>query len=260
MRRSIVWIGLALLLSVISAPVSAQSQEDLQRAQQHFAKGAEWFASGEYAKAVVEFTTGHSLAPNAMFLYNVSLCYERLERLEDALGAAERARKFDGMPPEVAVRNDARVHAFHVVLEAQEVANALKSIAAEGGPEGPETGPKTVTRSDGITILGWAGVGLTAVGAAFLIGGVTTNSGILKEIDRYEDAAAIGDAATYSDSRTKIEKKQKQGKLFYGIGAGAAGLGVTLFLVDLLTGTEEVPVATVIPLSDGAMVNARFQF
>lgn len=263
MRAALPIACFTLALSCFAAPVWAQSAADAKKAQEHFAKGAEKYAAGEYAAAVAEFMSGHAVAPNAMFLYNVSLCYERLGRYDDALSAAARARNFEGMPPEVAVRNEARIASFGVIVRSQDAAPAIARAAAENAEEEPEevvVTPRTETRPDGITALGWVGAGLVAVGGGLLVGGVVTNSAIVGEIDTYRDAAARGDQTTYNESRDTIEKKQGLGKVLYGVGAGVAGLGAALFIVDLLTGTEEVPVAALVPTRDGVLVGAFLRF
>lgn len=255
---------LALLLMLVPFPAFAQSAEDIEKAQQHFARGAEKYAGGEYAKAVAEFMSGHAITPNAMFLYNVSLCYERLGNLEDALAASRRALQHDGMPPDVAVRNTARIHAFRTILTTQDVGQRAAAQAKAGGGEikGSEGDVvvKTTTQSDGITTMGWAGAALVAVGGGLLIGGVVTNGSIVRDIETYEDAARRGDRGEYNDLNERIGKKQTTGKILYGVGIGTAGIGAALFLVDLLTGTEEVPVAAIAPIRGGAMVSAMLRF
>lgn len=252
----------ALLLTLACSQGFAQSKDDIRRAQQHFANGAEKFAAGEYAKAVAEFMSGHAIAPNAMFLYNVSLCYERLGNFDDALSAGKRAQEFEGMPPEVVVRNQARIHSFSVILASTQVASEMSARVETEGTEvtDPVVTQRTTTKPDGVTVLGWSGVALAAVGVGLILGGVATNSAIVADIETYEGAARNGDSAAYERLGTDIANKQKTGKLLYGIGFGAAGLGAALFVVDLFVGTKEVPVATISPVRGGAMVNAAVRF
>ena len=261
----------AVLLSASLATSSvavAQSKDDVKKAQEHFQKGAEWFAKGDYPKAVVEFISGHALAPNAMFLYNVSLSYERMGKIDDALSAAEGAKQYEGMPDEVAMRNDARIRAFEVMKGAERTADKMKQIAEKGDGDGDGVGDgdgdgdvEMVERPDGIKALGWAGIGLTAVGGGLAVAGLLTNSAIMNDIEDYRTAANEGDRARYDELAGDIEAKQSRGQLFYAVGAGAAGVGLTLFLIDLFTGTETVPAsAWISPAADRTTVGVTLRF
>jgi hypothetical protein len=252
----------AMGIVMCSSPAAAQTKDEVKEAQAHFQKGAEWFAEGEYAKAVVEFMSGHAIAPNAMFLYNVSLAYERLGNIPDALSAAERSRQFEGMPDDVTPRNEARIVAFEILLESEDVAAEVESAVARADDDTTEEPddkggepPEMITRPDGIKVLGWTGVALAVAGGGFAFGGFATNSAIRQDIEAYEEAARTGDGQTYDELRDQIASRQRNGKIFYGIGAAAAGVGLTLFVVDLLAGTETVPAAAFVsPTTDGASV------
>lgn len=264
-------LALVMLLSGLMLPTvtSAQTREDVAKAQQHFQNGAEWYAKGDYAKAVVEFMSGHALAPNAMFLYNVSLSYERLGRIEDSLSAAEKAKSYEGMPPEVENRNEARIRALHVAVRSQTVAQRMSQVASRDGDtdggsggDGDDTQPKLVERPDGVQALGWTGLGLAAVGGGFAVAGLLVNSSINADIEAYEEAARTEDRATYDELRDSIGKRQQRGKIFYAVAASAAGIGLTLFVIDLVVGTEEVPVTTFVAPSGsgGPVVGATLRF
>lgn len=255
----------ALVVSLCASSAFAQTKEEVKQAQQHFQKGAEWFAQGEYAKAVVEFMSGHALAPNAMFLYNVSLAYERLDNIPDALSAARKSKQFSGMPDEVKPRNEARIVAFELMLDAEQNAEDLQRAIAEAQEEEDATEtttePEMVTRPDGIGVLGFAGIALATVGGGFAVGGLITNAAINGEIEDYESAARTGDRESYADLRERIETRQRNGKIFYAVGAAAAGVGATLFVIDLFTGTETVPAsAWLAPTSNGASAGLVLRF
>lgn len=251
----------------ICAPLAAQEKsEQIKKAEDHFKKGAEYYANGEYAKAVVEFKFGHQLAPNAMFLYNMSLAYERLESYDEAVQVASDAEKMGGMPDEIMARNSARLRGFRTILRGRDVADATAKLIAEAqtDQEGDGEGDgevETITQPDGVTTLGYVGIGLTVVGGGFAVGGLMTNIAVNRDIAEFEDAAASGDRTRYEESRQAILDKQPRGKLFYAVGAAAAGVGVTLLLIDLVVGTEEVPVTFQLhPGPDGAMAGATVRF
>ena len=241
------------------------SRADIQKAEDHFRKGAEWYAQGDYAKAVVEFKFGHNLAPNAMFLYNMSLAYERLGSFDEAIEVAQEARKMGGMPDEIARRNETRIKGFFVIKTARDVARDVgAAVAAREKDEGREediVAPVTVERADGVTALGWVGVSVAAVGGGFALGGLLTNGAVKADIEALQTAASARDIATYDRLKEEIPDKQARGKLLYTIGGIAAGVGVALFVTDLVVGTETVEVQTTAGLGgDGPRFAATVRF
>ncbi len=264
MKRILTSLALAASLAIVAAPATAQQKsETIQKAEAHFRKGAEYYAAGEYAKAVVEFKFGHTLAPNAMFLYNMSLAYERLDSYEEAAQAATQADQMGGMPDEIAQRNRARMVAFRRIVAAGEAAEdfeRLNAAVVENEVEEPEETARLVeTRSDGVNTVGFIGLGLTAVGGGLALAGLMTNQSLDEDIATYESAAASGDRATYDTTRETIVGKQQRGKVFYAAGAGLAGIGLFLFVADAFIGTEEVVVGY-LPAPGGGTVSAAFQF
>lgn len=268
-----------LLLGLLAVPATGAAQEptqqEMQQAMGHFEKGAEWYAQGEYAKAVVEFIRGNSITPNAMFLYNISLCYERLGKLDDALSAGEKASKMEGMPPEIAVRNGARVAAFRIGVSSQETADRIerdqKALAqGDGTADGTGTGTGDGTgggsgsspSGGGVGALGWTGVALTVAGAGLTIGGFATNSAIKNDIKSYETAAADGDRSTYESLKADIPKKQSLGRILYIAGGSAVAVGATLLLIDLMSSGEEAPATTAVfsPTPGGFTVGGLVRF
>lgn len=257
---------LALLFLALPAAAQQPSPDDLKKAEEHFKKGAEWYVAGEYAKAIVEFKFGHRLAPNAMFLYNMSLAYERLQSYEEAAGVAQEARKMGGMPDEITVRNEARLTAFEVILDAQAVATSAKAVAQDDQQVKDDDVIKdeqkmTIERADGIKTIGYIGIGLAAVGGGLVLGGFVTNESVKSDITDFRNAATQGDRATYDSLAESIPNKQRTGKLLYAMGAAAVGVGFVLFVTDIFVGTEEVPIqVSVAPSPEGAWVGARMTF
>lgn len=242
--------SVAFLACCSAAVVSAEpSRADIQKAEDHFRKGAEWYAQGDYAKAIVEFKFGNNLAPNAMFLYNMSLAYERLGSFDEAIEVAQEARKMGGMPEEIALRNESRIAGFFVIETARDVAGDVgAAIAAREKDADREqdtvVAPVTVEQPDGLAALGWVGVSVAAVGGGFALGGLLTNSAVNADIEALQTAASTRDVENYDRLQEEIPEKQARGKLLYTVGGVAAGIGVALFVTDLLVGTETVEVQT----------------
>lgn len=249
-----------------AAAFAEPTKADIQKAEDHFRKGAEWYAQGDYAKAVVEFKFGHNLAPNAMFLYNMSLAYERLESFDEAIEVAQEARRMGGMPEEIARRNEARIVGFYTILSARGASRDIAAAAVAKNDDDeviddPIEGPVLVDRADGITTLGFVGTGLAVVGGGFALGGFLTNNAVNDDIDQLRIAASTRDTVTYNELKEDLPKKQARGKALYAIGGAAAGLGMILFVTDLVVGTESVEVGTALRMSpEGPSANATLRF
>lgn len=224
---------MVLLLMLCATP--ALAQENVEQAQKHFETGAEWYAQGEYAKAIVEFLKGHNLSPNAMFLYNISLSYAKLENIDDALEAAERAIREGGLPPEVAVRNEARIRAFRLNMVARSVSGSV-NLALTEKKSVPDPEPTPSGSSFGA--LGWTGVALTTVGVGLGVGAFLVSGGVSDDIEALKAEANGGDLIRYTELKSSVEDGQSTGQLLVYTGAGLGAVGITLILIDLFSGSE----------------------
>lgn len=108
---------LALSLSLLSNAASAADDiNDLEIAKAHYGTGQDYFAAGRYQFAVKEFLEAHRLSGKPLLLYNIALCYEKLDDpgrvtryyrqyLRERADAPERAeveRKLARLAPRVA--------------------------------------------------------------------------------------------------------------------------------------------------------------
>jgi tetratricopeptide (TPR) repeat protein len=75
-----------------AAPAAAQpaTQADEEAAKAHFLAGEAYYQQANYGDAVKEFNEAHRLSKRADLLYNISVCYERLGRWDDAIGALQQ--------------------------------------------------------------------------------------------------------------------------------------------------------------------------
>lgn len=255
------FIALFLVLLMWSSPVMAKTPTaaEQEAAREAFDQGALFYTQGEYGRAIVEFLKGHELAPHAMFLYNISLSYEHLGNMRQALNAAERAKGFEGMPDAVAVRNDARIVAFRVLMASESTSLALgKPVDPPIVPPEPEP-PLTEPMFGG---LGWIGVAATGVGVALLGGAGYMQLAIQPNLVSYEEAGTAGNRSEYDSLRTTLEGQQATGKfLLYGGGA-LVGTGIILMLVDR-SGRDEGPRRVVVqaaPAPGGAVLGLRLSY
>jgi tetratricopeptide (TPR) repeat protein len=90
MRSATVVLAAAAL--AYASPVSAQgpTQADEQAAKAHFLAGSAYYEQANYTDAVKEFTEAHRLSRRPDLLYNISVCYERLGRWDDAIAALQQ--------------------------------------------------------------------------------------------------------------------------------------------------------------------------
>lgn len=215
------WIAIVALCAL-------PSQALAQTAQEHFDKGAEWYAGGEYSKAIVEFLKGYNLEPNAMFLYNISLSYAKLANFEEALNYAERARTESGMPDEVQVRNDGRIAALRTRFHTIDAARHLGQVAAEPPQESPEPESKS-----GFGALGISGVVLSVAGLGLVGGAWVVNSDVETNLDALKAEANGGDRAEFDRLKTQVEDDQSLGQILLLSGLGLTAVGVTMVALDL---------------------------
>ena len=266
-------VSCAAPAALLLAPQPAFAQSDrLARAQKHYEKGVEWYAASEYPKAIVEFLKGYNLAPNAMFLYNISLSYQKLENYEEALKAAIRASGEQGFPEGYPARNEARIAAFRRVLEARDAAANIKRAAeqpavAEGDvtPEDPGVdtpAPVQPVESSSFGALGWTGAGAALLGAGALAGMAVVNSGLRADIEAFEAASDEGDRATRDALYDEIEPRQSTGKLLLYGGSGLLAVGTLLVAIDLFSGGEESAASAlrIAPTDGGFAVGHGFRF
>ena len=91
--------------------------------------------------------------------------------------------------------------------------------------------------------IGWAGVGATAVGIGMLTGAGVTSLGVAKNDERLEVVSdpqnAEFDATERDELIAKLEGQRSLGRILVLGGAGLTLAGVSLIVVDLLTGNKE---------------------
>lgn len=78
--------GLVLLLGGSAAAVP-QDDVDTEIAKRHFRKGRELYVAGNYEGALAEFQAAQLARPLPAFSYNIARCFDRMERLEEAIVA-----------------------------------------------------------------------------------------------------------------------------------------------------------------------------
>jgi hypothetical protein len=86
-RRAALAASIAAFAALLAPPASgtahAQQAGATDQARQHFARGKQLFATGDYRGAIAEFAAADKIAPSPLLEFNIALCHERLgERAE----------------------------------------------------------------------------------------------------------------------------------------------------------------------------------
>ncbi len=243
--------SLMFLLVMLPAQL-AFAQSDAEKAADLYKSGVDLYFAEDFGLAITKFRAGYELDPNPMFLYSLSLCFSKLQNYEQALGHAQRAKQAGGMEPDVALKNDARLASFAIIISAGDTVNQI--VAAANAPKPSTcrinkdcdegmicnigTGACVVedqTFDDSTPLfgpVGWAGVGATAVGIGLLVGGGVTSVAVSKNTDRLDDSTL---SATERDELTaKIDRQKSLGRILILGGGGLAIVGAGLVVVDLL--------------------------
>lgn len=285
LRRWFAWMSVVALLLSSSAAIAQQGPDRAKLARQHFDRGAQSFYKGDYANALLEFRKAYQYKEDATILYNMSLAYLKLDNLDGALEAAQRAKAKGGMPKKMQVRNDARIRGLGVAMSAVKVAGGIaeqkgriaqdeqeqahqeqtqqqppKEASTQAQP--PEHGPGAAPNAQadqGLGALGWTGVSMSVVGAGLLAYAVVVDQQLGSDIDAYK----ASDAANYDDYRQTISDKQTVGQIAMYSGAGLAAAGLTLWIVDVAGGDETTQDSMALEVSPGVdrqMVRLRWSF
>jgi tetratricopeptide (TPR) repeat protein len=86
-RRTASPVLLALLLALSGTQALAANAADRATARRAFERGSRLYQQARYAEAAAAFEEAYRAVPNAVVLYNLGQCYERLGELEKALNS-----------------------------------------------------------------------------------------------------------------------------------------------------------------------------
>jgi tetratricopeptide (TPR) repeat protein len=240
-------ICLTLLMWMGPSGGFAQDDSDAQMAEKHFEAGAEHFYEKEYSRAIVEFRKAYRYQPDPMILFNLSAAHLRLENYEDARRFAMRADADGGLPDKITPRNRALIDALTVRLQSESIAADIKEERSARAEVDKPAPPPQASDDSELGALGWTGVGLMAVGVGLSGYATYVEVSLQDDIDAYKQAAKQ-DADEHARLREDIDSQQRIGRIALYSGIGLGGLGVGLWLTDLLgTSEEESPTIAVTP-------------
>jgi tetratricopeptide (TPR) repeat protein len=215
------------------APPDAASTDadDRQRAMNAFHRGSESYNRADYQAALSDFLEAATLYASPDFQYNIGLCYEKLDKPEEAIAAFQTYLKTKRDVPDRANVED-RIARLREELERRANAPAPKP---EPQPDGaPKQPPRD--RSKPLVI---AGAALTALGAAVALGGGIGLGLAAKrrsdDLDAVQtggnpDDLTFGEAGDLEDEGKRLELGQL---VTVAVGGAIALAGVALLAVGL---------------------------
>ncbi|HKE16621.1 MAG TPA: hypothetical protein VKB80_17230 [Kofleriaceae bacterium] len=157
-------VGAALLLAPPATGTARAQGSATEQARDHFARGKQLFATGEYRGAIGEFAAADKLAPSPLLEFNIALCHERLgeraeavrrykhylERVPDASNRTAVEAKVGQLEAELKAESQSKSAAAPPVLVPPPVGG--EAGAPEGAGEAAPTGDPELDRAAKIDI------------------------------------------------------------------------------------------------------------
>lgn len=220
----------------------------------HFQAGTSYYDTGDYEGALREFRRSYDLSQRPQLFYNISLAYERLNDLENAVTYLRR------FLAEVATIEDRRTYEIRLQnierrLEALRAPTTAPPTTAPATTETPSPSPETrpqvaphddasdaseaategegTSASSGVPVSAWIGFG---VGGAGLLAGTTFGLLALSEDSSLSDGCGATTSCTEDDVST-----MKTYQLMADIGFALGLAGVAVGVVMLLSAEDEAP-------------------
>lgn len=188
---------------------SMRDDDQLQRAMAAFARGSDNYNRAMYKEALGDFREAATLYASPDFQYNIGLCYEKLDKPEEAIGAFQTYLKTKKDVPDRANVED-RIRRLEAMVESgQKPSDMNKGMPTDTPPPGPE---KKTGR--GLVI---GGAVLASVGAALALGGgLGLGLAAKKRSDDLDavqtggnpDDLTFGDASDLEDEGKRLELGQ----------------------------------------------------
>ncbi|HWB76531.1 MAG TPA: hypothetical protein VG755_16300 [Nannocystaceae bacterium] len=210
---------------------AVKDDADLDRAMRAFESGSEHYNRAKYKEALNDFLEAASLYASPDFQYNIGLCYEKLDKPEEAIRAFEIYLKTKRDIPDRANVED-RIDRLRAVVEQRE------KDAKNPKPDKPDRplddGSKA--RRQAKALIG-AGAALTAVGAAVALGGgIGLGVAAKKKSDALDDVQSGGnpDGLSFAQAQAleKDGKKLEVGQIaVVAVGAAVGLVGIALLAV-----------------------------
>lgn len=222
-----------LLLAAVAAAILAWSasaaaqvpQADEDAAKAHFLAGSAYYEQANYADAVKEFVEAHRLSKRPDLLYNISVCYERLGRWDDAIASLQQYLSERPDAPDRAVI-ETRIQNYQQRRDQEAAARA--QVAPPPMTASPTVATPAPRRHVASWIVGGIGAGLllaalgTGVTAHLAYNDLVTKCGgtTCPGDQTLKDEAGFGRALTISTD------------VLLAVGGATLATGIILFIVE----------------------------
>lgn len=268
-------LTLALVAALTLAAVPAQAQNrKTQEAISLAGQAREAFTEERYEDAASLLERAYELVPEPNFLWNIARAYElsgqydlaesyyaRFSQLEveetERMAALERMARFAAsrdLPSRVRAAQDGAEVASLRRANARLTSELARAASKEPSSQGVALDPWVLG--------GWgaAGLGVLSLGTAF-----TLHLASIGTVERYNEAAATGNAPRYDALQDTLEARVVTSQVFLGVGLALTALGGTLLYLEYFHQDESPADAGALRLEpaigpDGAGVQLRGGF
>jgi tetratricopeptide (TPR) repeat protein len=212
-----------MAISSVAFAQAAPTANDNEAARAHFMAGSAYYEQANYADAVKEFNEAYRLSQRPDLLYNIALAYERLENLDEAIGALE---KYLTLKPGAQDRNiiAARIENLKKRRASAQAAPSPAPIVAQPPPptQPPPRKPRHV-----------ASLAVGGVGLAVLIAAVGTGAAALR--DQSELDSVCQNMRCPASKQGQIDEGKALAlstDVLIGVGSAMVLTGVILLIVE----------------------------
>ena len=221
------------LPGVADEPSGDKSDPQLQRAMRAYEAGQASYNMAKYEEALGHFQEAASLYGSPDFQYNIGLCYEKLDKFEEAVRAFETYLR---AKPDANDRAQVEDRIVRLKERMEEEKNKPDPDEGKGDDTTADTPPPTQKDGRGLVI---GGAVLIGVGAALGLGGGIGFGVVARarsnELDEVQTGGNPGDL-TFTEAED-LEARGTRAEVlqitFAAIGAAVAITGVALLAVGL---------------------------
>lgn len=262
------WLLLTVALAVSSAqPALAQTSDD-EQAHAHFEVAASYYEQANYESALREFLEAYRLSHRSQLFYNLSLCYQQMGDLPNAVTYLDR---YLTEVSDITNRQslETRLANLRTRLESQRATGADPGegdgtgestvavvVVAEGGTAGDgAAAPPPASGGESLNVGAIAAFSVAGVG---LILGATFTGLAASEDSR---VAALPCAATRSCSAADVSGMQTDAliaDIMWGVSLAGAAVGLVLVLVNPGGGGGEHASLRLAPTLGGLTASGSF--
>lgn len=243
------------------AEETALTEEELERARNHFMAGTAYYEDGRWQDAAREFQEAYRITGHPDVLYNLGQAHDRMDRREEAVEAYRGYLDRAEAPPD-RERVERRIRELEQLMGAAEE-DGLPPVSSQPTPAPPATPPGPAPEEVGFGPWPWVAIG--AAGAMAVTAAITGGLALSRHGQLEDDCGPDGRSCP-PGSQDDIDAGNALATWSTVLTIGAvlaAGAGVTLLIIDAQGGGEEAPPVAQVELLPGptpAGATARVRF